>query len=125
MPTREIEFRVQARGLSQRGHLIVQHRPEQVGVNLSFPVGPAPWRAAPVGYQDREALLREPLRYEAPPLPSGGDPLPACSAVRVDQDWQLPAVRAVPGRKVQHAAQFARPEYEPRRVHVKHRLFHQ
>jgi hypothetical protein len=61
----EVEFGVKPGGLVQRGHLIFEYRSEHIAVNLAFPVGSAPRRAPPVGYQDREPQLGEPLRHMA------------------------------------------------------------
>jgi hypothetical protein len=116
---------VQARGLLDRGHLILQDRPVHVTVDLSFPGRAAPGRAAPVRDQHREALLSEPLGHQEPPVQLRGDPLPARPAVRVGQDRKPALAGPVPGRQVQHRPQLPRPEHEPGRVHVEHRPFAQ
>jgi hypothetical protein len=79
-------------------------------------------RAAPVGDQDGEALLGEPLRDQGPPVQLRGDPLPVRSAVGVEHG-QAPAW-TVPGGEVERGAQLARPEGEAGGVDVEHRPFH-
>ena len=93
----------------ERVHLIVKRRRQGVAEHRLRPLRPAARSAAPVGHQDGEAVLGEPLVLAERGSARADHALHGRAAVRAQQHGK-PRSRPVPRRQQQGRAQLARTE---------------
>ena len=84
---REVELGMEHGGLTQRRDLVVEHAAREVAANGALERRAAARRAAPVGDDDREPLVGEPLRREEGVV-AADHALCVRPAVRIEQHRQ-------------------------------------